>query len=393
MPWKESNVMDIRKEFILRSQLNNQSFSSLCREYGISCKTGYKWKQRFLDKGLSGLQDQSRRPNISPTMLGDDCVCELISLKLAHKNWGPAKVKLIYDTNHPDKQSPSLSSVKRILDKSGLVQHRKRRKQSSRITNTVPAEKPNQLWTVDFKGSWYSCDRERIEPLTVRDAYSRYVLHSQALENSRAETVAECFKRIFYKYGLPEAIHSDNGVPFASSNALLGLSRLSAWWIALGITLNRSRPGKPQDNGGHERMHRDLAASVEYCSNGNLITQQAELESWRKEFNQLRPHEALGMSTPSEFYQRSQREYDGEDFELDYPQGYLRRLVGTGGNIKLCNKLIFISTALRGWHVGLQPGSDNSYLLWFGGLCLGIMDANLLKVSPLEKHNTDFQKY
>ena len=386
MPWKETNVMDLRTEFILKSQIDGQSFASLCREYGISCKTGHKWKKRYHENGLNGLYDQSRRPRSSPTALGEACICKLIRLKTAHMNWGPAKIKRLYENTSNDSHPPSLSSVKRILDKAGLVKHRKRRKPSkaARITNTITVEKPNQLWTVDFKGSWYSPEKERIEPLTVRDAHSRYILCSQVLEDSRTETLRECFKRLFQKHGIPEAIHSDNGSPFASSRSLLGLTRLSAWWIALGITLNRSRPGKPQDNGAHERMHRDIADSVEYVSTGNLITQQAELEIWRKEFNQLRPHEALGMKTPADYYEKSQRKYVDEDFELEYPPGYIRRLVNKEGLIRLRRRLIFISSALRGWHIGLQGGDKDCYVLWFGNLCLGVLDMSIEKIKPLE---------
>jgi transposase InsO family protein len=386
MPWKEANVMDIRTEFILKSISQNQSFTELCKEYGISTKTGYKWKNRYHQDGVKGLADMSRRPNSCPAQLDENTVCRLIRLKMAHPAWGPAKILCLFERGLAADQVPSLSSVKRILDNSGLVKHTRRRKpeDTGRITNQITVERANQLWTVDFKGWWYSSERERVEPLTVRDAHSRYVLCAQALPNSCSDTVRCCFENLFLKYGLPDAIHSDNGTPFAASNAVLGLSRLSAWWIALGITLNRSRPGKPQDNGGHERMHRDMAAEVECTACGDLVMQQAQLDIWRQTFNEQRPHEALGMRTPAEFYQKSVRQYDGDKFELEYPVNYLFRIVGNQGAIKLYGQLIFITTALRGWHVGLEPIGSQRYFLWFGKLCLGEIDLSQQSFKPLK---------
>ena len=386
MPWKEANVMDIRTEFILKSISQNQSFTELCKEYGISVKTGYKWKARYHQDGIKGLADQSRRPDSSPTQLDETTVCRLVRLKTAHLSWGPAKILRLFELGYPTCQAPSLSSVKRILDKSGLVKHTRRRKSvdTGRIENEITVERPNQLWTVDFKGWWYSSEKERIEPLTVRDAHSRYVLCVQALPDSRSDTVRSCFENLFLKYGLPDAIHSDNGMPFAAHQSILGLSRLSAWWIALGITLNRSRPGKPQDNGGHERMHRDMAAEVEYTASGDLVMQQAQLDIWRKTFNEQRPHEALGMNTPADVYQKSEREYDGELFELEYPSNCLRRIISIDGTLKVYNQSIFISTSLKGWHVGLETLGNLRYLLWFGKLCLGEIDLTEQSFKPLK---------
>lgn len=387
MPWKEKNVMDLRTEFITKSLTNSQSFISLCKEYGISTKTGYKWKKRYHQNGISGLYDQSRKPKSSPNKLNEDVVCELIRLKNAHPRWGPAKIRRLYSDNNNGYSAASESSVKRIFNKAGLVKKRRRRKAkpSTRIVNDIAVKEPNSLWTVDFKGNWYSTDNERIEPLTVRDAYSCYVLCSQILANSQAETVKECFKRLFEQYGLPAAIHSDNGTPFATANAILGLSSLSAWWLSLGIKLNRSRPGKPQDNSAHERMHSDIAQAVEYVSKGNLLTQQNELEMWRKEFNEIRPHEFLGMAKPKEFYKKSDRVYDGDDFEIEYPAGYSRRLVNKTGHIKISSKPFFVSTALSGYYVGLQPCKNNYYLLWFSDLYIGEIDVAARKIIPTQQ--------
>ena len=244
MPWPEVSVMESRLQFVLRALRGELPFVVLCAEYGISPKTGYKWQERFLREGAAGLSDRSRRPRASPTKAGDELVCALVRLKLAHSSWGPKKLRELLIRQRPEFHTPALSTVKRILDQAGLVRHRRRRPaaQGGRLTQDIRASAPNQVWTVDFKGWWYSSARERIEPLTVRDEFSRYILCARALPDSRSETVQECFAQLFSSYGLPQVIHSDNGVPFACAAAPLGLSRLAAWWVALGIGLSRITP-------------------------------------------------------------------------------------------------------------------------------------------------------
>ncbi len=202
MPWKETQMMNQRTEFVLRAMRNVEPFNALCREYGISRKTGYKWKQRFCEKGLDGLSDQSRKPQSSPNELDEDTVCEIIKLKMAHRSWGPTKIHAIYARTHPSSELPSVSSVKRILDKAGLVLHRKKRHQNEtgRIENRVETTKPNQVWTVDFKGWWHTRDKRRFEPLTIRDDYSRYLLCAVSLESSRTEIVQKEFENTFERY-------------------------------------------------------------------------------------------------------------------------------------------------------------------------------------------------
>jgi transposase InsO family protein len=376
MPWKETNVMDIKKEFITRALRDESSFISLCREYGISTKTGYKWKERFFKKGLSGLADQSRKPHTSPYQICEEDICRLIHLKLAHCKWGPKKIHNLFERAYPYAETISLSTVKRVLDKSGLVEHRRRRSSNhcGRIENRFAANAPNDIWTVDFKGWWYSADKARIEPLTVRDAYSRYILCVDAIANSQSQTVRHRFELLFRTYGLPEYIRSDNGTPFACTKAPLGLSSLSAWWVALGIGLDRIEPGHPEQNGGHERMHRDIACELEGSIDGDLTAHQAALEIWRQEFNHQRPHEALNMRVPADVYVKSQRKFDTNNFELSYPSEYLRRKVGYTGCIKIMNHEIRISAALRGWDIGLKVTGSKHFAVWFGKLYLGEID-------------------
>lgn len=376
MPWKECNVMNLRTEFALRAMHGELPFTILCQEYGISPKTGYKWKERFVARGLSGLFDQSRKPHTSPTQISEDHACQLIRLKLAHRSWGPKKIRELFARRHTDPEVLSLSTIKRILDKSGLVEHRRRRKADhcGRIENRLEAKAPNEVWTVDFKGWWYSVDKARIEPLTVRDAHSRYILCADVMADSKSETVRSRFERLFETYGLPQMIRSDNGSPFACTRAPLGLSRLSAWWIALGIGLDRIAPGHPEQNGGHERMHRDIACELEGCIDGDISAHQAALETWRHQFNHERPHEALGMRVPADLYVKSERRFDPGDFDLSYPSEYLRRKVKNCGTIKIMSSQILISTALRGWDVGLKATGLTHYSVWFGPLCLGEID-------------------
>jgi transposase InsO family protein len=262
MPWKETDKMDQRIEFVMKS-IRTGNFRELCREYGISAKTGYKWQQRFLRYGFAGMAEESRRPHHHADELAEAVVCEMIRLKQAHPHWGPRKIRALYERHHRG-EVPSESSFKRVLERAGLTKPRRVRaaNQAGRLSQGRKAEGPNDLWSVDFKGWWKDAQGLRVEPLTVRDEYSRMLLEMKILVDSRSRSVRECFERVFERYGIPGAIRSDNGSPFAS-RGLLGLSRLSAWWLALGIDLERSRPGCPQDNGAHERMHRDVRQELE----------------------------------------------------------------------------------------------------------------------------------
>ena len=223
---------------------------------------------------------------------------------------------------------------------------------------------------MDFKGWWRFGETGRCEPLTVRDEFSRYVLELRAMDNARSQTVREAFERIFERHGLPEAIRSDNGAPFASVQALHGLSRLSAWWVALGIDLERGRPAHPQDNGGHERLHRDIAEELESLGQG--ATPEA-LELWREEFNRERPHQALGMRCPAELYRDSSRPYHAQEVQLSYP-GMATRLVDKNGKLSWKNQKIFLTGSLAGWEVGLQRTEKGQLEIWFGRLLLGHLD-------------------
>lgn len=365
MPWEAQDLMNKRSEFAMKA-LQTENFRGLCREYGISAKVGYKWRDRFVAEGANGMREKSRRPKNSPEKLGEEIVCRIVRLKQRHPKWGPQKLREVYVRQYGS--GPSESSFKRVLERCGMVEKRpeRRPRPSGRIADGRKAQACNEVWTVDFKGWWYDRDG-RCEPLTVRDEYSRYVLELRALPDARTGTVQGCFERLFESYGLPAAIRSDNGAPFASPNGLLGLSRLSVWWLANGIDLERSRPGCPQDNGGHERLHRDIAAELEGVEHGD---RQAAFETWRREFNEERPHQALGMKVPREIYAPSERRWTGSVTELEYA-GMRKRRVNRTGYISQEGHPIFISQALAGWDVGLRSCGDGRDEVYFAQLLLG----------------------
>jgi transposase InsO family protein len=383
--------MDLKMEFVLKSLQPGANIRALCREMNISPKTGYKWQQRFLAEGKVGLCDATRRPQRSPTRVPEAVVCELVRLKQCHRRWGPRKIRELYLRLHGT--PPSISTCKRILLKAGLVEPRRPRAQrdTGRLAIGTVALAPNDVWTVDFKGWWKVAGGQRCEPLTVRDAYSRYVLAAQPLNSTRTEVVRLAFERLFTIHGLPATIRSDNGSPFAASHALLGLSRLSTWWLALGINVERIEPGKPQQNGGHERMHRDLCDEVQAVAAGDLGQQEAALEIWRRSFNRERPHEALHMKTPAEIFCKSSRRYEGTPNEIVYDMSHLTRRVNQRGDIMIYGSRLFLSESLCGWDVGLKPDGIDFFEVWFAHLLLGRIDLTTISflTAPSRRQERD----
>jgi transposase InsO family protein len=369
---------DLRREFVIKALQRRVSFAALCRQYGISRKTGYKWRQRAQEDGLNLLGERSRRPRRSPRQLSEATTCELIRLKLRHVHWGPKKICGLYARQQG--AAPSLSSCKRVLARAGLVEPRRRRVRRDRgqVSLGAVARAPNDVWTVDFKGWWRLADGRRCEPLTVRDAYSRFVFTVRVLPKADTAAVQAEFTRLFQTYGLPRVIRSDNGAPFAASNALLGLSRLSVWWVALGIELDRGRPGHPQDNGGHERLHRDIEAELAGCVEADAARQQAACDLWREEFNWERPHEALEGRCPGQLYRKSARLFPAEPIRLDYGPGFFPRKIGRTGCLRWCKQRVFISTSLMGWEVGLRYRDSDHLEVWLNFLLLGELELSTL---------------
>ena len=378
MPWRELSTMDQREEFVLRALSEEMSFSQLCDEFGISRKTGYKWKERFLNQGKPGLFDQSRKPNSSPNELSEDTVIRIIQIRNNHPSWGAKKIAKIIENGSDSRDSPSISSVYRILDKANLLKkkriHKTEPTHKENLHKLIEPAEPNDVWTIDYKGWWLSEDIKRCNPLTIRDLKSRYNLDIRLTERQDMESVKAVMERAFKEYGLPKVIRSDNGSPFAAHNSPMGISKLSAMWMALGILPDRISPGKPYQNGSHERMHRDLKADIQKPKTGNIQYYQKIIDEWRYDYNFTRPHEALGMVTPSTVYKVSPRKFNGFIDEIEYPSGFERRKVGKTGNIQWDNQLIRISSAFYGYHIGLSYDSEYTLRVWFSDFLIGEID-------------------
>ena len=394
MPWKETDVMKEKRSFIEAMLKQNRSFRELCREWGISEKTGYKWRKRFYEQGYTGLEEESRAPQARPNCIDADAAAEMIRLRLAHPSWGGKKLLVLYQRAHPNLPQPSLSSVNRIIEKAGLLKKKRIHKagiasECPRMNQFMEASEPNDVWCIDFKG-WWRSDGEICEPFTVRDKFSRKILCIRLLTKKTAKAVRPIMTELFRKYGLPKAIHSDNGAPFAATHGILGLTTLSAWWISLGILPERSRPGCPGQNGSLERMHADIAREIEGRIPGGIAANQAVLDTWMEEYNSIRPNEAIGMKTPDEVYHISERKYSGDYDILEYPAGYLPRKVCNNGELVLNGVHVTMSHALRGYHVGLRPQKQQGmYDVFLAEFLLGTLDVNSCCFMPLNSVESD----
>ena len=372
MPWKDLSVVSVREEFVLRALEPDANLAAICREYGVSRKTGYKWLERYKKAGSLGLRDLSRRPRTSPLEVSPEVVVDLIALRNAHPRWGARK--LLWGLERTGARFiPSERTVNRILDRCGLIAKRRVREKPS-LPSTKPdasADKPNALWTADYKGWWRTGDMKRCEPLTVRDQFSRFVLAVHVCRSPKLEESMSLFDRLFELYGLPDRILTDNGNPFVSLRNKFGLTRLSAWWLALGVEHLRTRRGTPADNGAHERLHRDIAVEVEAAAAANSVDQQRVCDAWRIDFNNNRPHEALGMRTPAELYKPDGTFYTGRAVDMVYPERMLVRLVSGSGSIRHRTRTIPVSSAFSGYPVAIDAQTGPPYELWFAHRRIG----------------------
>jgi transposase InsO family protein len=366
--------MSQKLDFVERAMKPGARISALCREYGVSRETGYKWLNRFKREGPEGLDERSRRPQTAPLATAEDLVAAVLKLRESYPRRGPKKLFVLLEKKF-GAATPSVATIARVLKRFGMVRRRSRFGRAVSIVEKRPdmrASAPNEIWTVDFKGWWRTQDGQRCEPLTVRDAFSRLVLAIKVLSSTAMPDVRRVFEALFQKHGVPQVIQCDNGVPFISVQARGGLTRLSAWWISLGIRVVRSRPGCPQDNGGHERMHRDMRADLQAFPASSLIAEQRACDRWRLEFNQVRPHEALGGKTPSELYKRSERRPQRTKFM--YPPEWLVRTVTDNGVVNFAGAQIQAGRALVRERVALEPLGGSTHRLWFRELDLGKVD-------------------
>ncbi len=374
MPWKESSVMEERLRFVARL-LEGEGMSEVCRSFGISRKTGYKIFNRYKEHGLEALSDRSRRPVRYANQLPAPVEQMIVRLKKEKPHWGARKIReLLVRRLAGDVRVPAKSTVHAVLDRHGLVKRaRQRRRNKPEGTTLSQAPAPNDLWCTDFKGEFKLGNGQYCYPLTVTDQASRFLLMCEALQSTKEETAFTAFLRLFEERGLPGAIRSDNGLPFASPNGLYNLSKLSVWWLRLGITIERIKPGHPQQNGRHERMHLTLKTETTRPARFNSLQQQARFDDFLKEFNAERPHEALAMKCPAEIYKPSSRPYKGLP-EIAYPFHDREVLVTQCGRICMHRKKINISTVMAGQRLGIKQVDDAIWLVSFMHYDLGYID-------------------
>ncbi len=382
MPWKECNKVEERLRFVARL-LDGEKMAVLCREFAISRKTGYKIFNRYKDSGLEGLTDRSRRPYRHANQLPFQVENLIVQLKKEKPSWGAPKIRERLRRLHPDVHTPANSTVHAVLDRNGLVRRRRRRRHKAQGTALSKPRQPNELWCADYKGEFMLADRRYCYPLTITDFASRYLIACDALATTKEGYAFTVFERAFKDFGLPKAIRTDNGVPFSCANALFGLSRLSVWWLRLGIDIERIRPGHPQQNGRHERMHLTLKIEATKPAGDNFLQQQARFDDFIDCFNNDRPHQALGMQFPAERYQRSSRPYRGLQ-ELEYPFHDRTITVTRCGRICFDRLKINLSTVFAGQNVGIKQVDDKIWLVTFMQYDLGYFDHETTRLEPIE---------
>ena len=380
MPWREGKRMDERLRFVARL-LEGEKMAALCREFGISRPTGYKIFTRYKDLGLEGLIDRSRRPYRQANRLPFQVERTIVALRQEHPTWGAVKIREKILRDFPMVPAPAKSTVHAVLDRHGLITRRKRRRYRAEGTPLSSTSSPNGLWCADFKGEFMLGNRQYCYPLTVTDYSSRFLLACEGLGSTQSTFAFTVFERVFKEYGLPDAIRTDNGVPFASSKAMFGLSRLSVWWLRLGINLERIKPGHPQQNGRHERMHLTLKKEATKPASYNFLQQQERFDRFAGVYNNERPHQALDGRYPAELYTPSPRVYRAPD-PPEYPFHDRTVLVTQCGRICIGNRKINLSTVFAGQFVGIREVADKIWLVSFLDFDLGFFDEVAARVEP-----------
>jgi len=380
MPWSEVSPMD-QKRFLIEDYIRGTfTMSELGRRYGVSRKTTYKWIERFEEEGKAGLEDRSRRPRSSPTQTPEGITNAILLLRKRHPFWGAKKLLTILGSRHPDIDWPARSTVCDLLKRHDMIESKTRRRYPGHAGRpTTSMRGPNEIWCADFKGHFKTRDGIYCYPLTVTDGFSRYLLGCKGLDSTAHELAKPVFVRLFKEFGLPLVIRTDNGVPFATT-ALSRLSRLSVWWIRLGIYPELIEPGHPEQNGRHERMHRTLKQHTARPASPSLRSQQRRFDEFRLEYNDLRPHEALGQATPASFYRPSEREMPARLPEIEYPSHLELRYVSANGGIRFNWRWVNISHVLKHQYVGLEEVGDGVWDVYFGSLRLGQFDERHYKL-------------
>jgi len=383
--------MEEKMRFVVEYEEGEQTMTELCQRYQISRETGYVWLRRYRAAGVGGLCERARaafrHPNQTPAVIER----AVLELRQAHMRWGPRKLKRILERDEPGPPWPSASTIGALLQREGLVVPRRKRRRTPPYTQPLAhADGPNRVWCADFKGWFRTANGERIEPLTISDAYSRYLLRCQRVRQSDSESVRAIFEAAFREYGMPAAIRTDNGAPFAS-RAVSGLSRLAVWWMKLGITPERIAAGHPEQNGRHERMHRTLKQEAATPPAADGRRQQQSLNHFRQEYNQVRPHESLQMRTPASVYVPSARSYPLRMAEVEYPETMAVRKVQQHGHFRWNKQEVFVSEVLWGERIGLLPVDDRWFTIYFAQFPIARLDSRNARMAPLPQA-THFSK-
>jgi transposase InsO family protein len=382
MPWKASSVMDERMRFVLEHEAEQYSMSELCRMYGVSRETGYYWLRRYRQGGPEALRDRSRSAKQHANQIAEETVEAVLRLRRKHMRWGPRKLKRVLEREEPRQRWPAASTIGALLAREGLVIARKKRRRTPAYTQPfAAADAPNRVWCADFKGWFKTRDGERVDPLTISDAYSRYLLRCQDVEKTDGERVRAIFEAVFRECGLPEAIRTDNGPPFAT-RAIAGLSRLAVWWMKLGIVPERIAAGHPEQNGRHERMHGTLKQETASPAAANRRAQQRAFDRFRCEYNEERPHEALGQQTPSSVYWPSARAYPERVREPEYGSALQVRRVGKRGVLSWKHEHVFVSETLIGERLGLLPVDERFFVVYFAAFPIARFDSHKRIILP-----------
>jgi transposase InsO family protein len=372
MPWKNVTNMEEINRFVMLARSGRFSVTDLCEQFGISRKTGYKHLERYAECGLAGLQPRSHRPHHSPQRTDEAVTALVLAERRLHRTWGPKKLQAVLERKHGVESPPACSTIAELLRRHGLSVRRRRRPGAFAAGNdglTVPTQ-PNQVWTVDFKGWFLLGNQQRCDPLTVCDRHSHYVLACDARPNQQFKSTLHAFRGLMRHHGLPEIIRCDLGAPFAS-RGLGRFSSLSLWWIEQGIEVEFTRPASPQDNGSHERMHRDLKAEATQPPSANFPAQQRRFDRWQHTYNYDRPHESLGQRPPAEFYQPSARRLGQNDKPLVYPPDQEVKVVSVSGHLAHEGHNYHVGEAFAGKRVGLRLSATGQTELHFANVHLG----------------------
>jgi putative transposase len=380
MPWKQVRPMDEKIRFISDHLMGVFTFAELCDRYGISRKTGYKWVDRYMEHGVDGLKNRSRKPHRSPSKTTLALEEAVVTIRHEHPTWGPKKIRVQLEGQRRPEPILSESTITRILRRHGCItKPRPRRRRAHPGKPTTVATTPNHLWCADFKGQFKTRDGVYCYPLTVTDAYSRYVLTISGFLSPDLAHTKPAFEWLFTTYGVPDRIRTDNGTPFAST-ALGRLSQLSVWWIQLGILPELIELGHPEQNGRHERMHRTLKAEATRPPEADMTAQQQRFDAFQREFNQERPHEALQQATPASVYTVSAKKMPSAPKLLDYPAHFEVRIVSTNSGIRWKSGWVSVSHILAGQPIGLEAVDEGLWEVWYGPVRLGRLDERLMGI-------------